>query len=68
MKVASLETDTATEQKNTKKAISSLDKNLEQRFEDFKSKFHSQIKLFEKKVRWPWPSKCCHRWRSLKGL
>ena len=49
--VASLETDTASELKETTRAINSIDKNLEQRFEDFKAKFHKQMVAFEKKVK-----------------
>ena len=46
-----METDTATELKETTRAINSIDKNLEQRFEDFKAKFHKQMVAFEKKVK-----------------
>ena len=49
--VASLETDTASELKETTRAINSIDKNLEHRFEDFKAKFHKQMVAFEKKVK-----------------
>ena len=49
-KVASLETDTASELKQTTKAIDSMDKNLEQRFDEFKAKFHNKMVAFEKKV------------------
>jgi len=50
LKVASLETDTASELKQTTKAINSIDKNLEQRFDEFKAKFHDKMVAFEKKV------------------
>ena len=50
VKVASLETDTASELKQTTKAINSIDKNLEQRFDEFKAKFHDKMVAFEKKV------------------
>ena len=46
-----METDTASELKETTRAINSIDKNLEQRFEDFKAKFHKQMVAFEKKVK-----------------
>ena len=49
-KVASLETDTFSELKLSKKAISSLDKNLEQRFDMFVTKFQKQLKMFEIQV------------------
>ena len=48
--MASLETDTATELKISKRAMTSMDKNLEQRFEEFKSKFHHQMVGFGEKV------------------
>ena len=49
-KVAHLETDTYSELKLSKKAISSLDKNLEQRFDMFVTKFQKQLKMFEVQV------------------
>ena len=49
--MASLETDTASELKQTTKAIDSMDKNLEQRFDEFKAKFHNKMVAFEKKVK-----------------
>ena len=45
-----METDTASELKQTTKAINSIDKNLEQRFDEFKAKFHDKMVAFEKKV------------------
>ena len=81
--VASLETDTATELKETTRAINSIDKNLEQRFEDFKAKFHKQMVAFEKKVKLELIHHCGlhnwyddtlliynfkHRWKSLRDL
>ena len=45
-----METDTASELKQTTKAINSMDKNLEQRFDEFKAKFHDKMVAFEKKV------------------
>ena len=46
-KVANLESDTASELKMSKVALSSLDKNLEQRFEIFIKKFQKDLKLHE---------------------
>ena len=45
-----METDTASELKQTTKAINSIDKNLEQRFDEFKAKFYNKMVAFEKKV------------------
>ena len=45
-----METDTASELKQTTKAINSMDKNLEQRFDEFKAKFYDKMVAFEKKV------------------
>ena len=46
-KVASLESDTVTELKMSQKAISSMDKNLEQRFEIFIKKFQKDLNVYE---------------------
>ena len=46
-KVAILESDTATELKRSKKAISSMDQNLEQRFEIFIKKFQKDLNVYE---------------------
>ena len=43
-RVANLQTDTASELKLSKRALSSLDKNLEQRFELFVIKFEKQLR------------------------
>ena len=69
-----METDTASELKQTTKAINSIDKNLEQRFDEFKAKFHDKMVAFEKKVDSNvFPTFCflkktnC-RWKILRGL
>ena len=46
-KVANLELDTFSEIKLSKKALSSLDKNLEQRFEMFIRKFQKELQIME---------------------
>ena len=46
-KVAILESDTVSEIRMSKKAISSIDKNLEQRFEIFIQKFQQELTLHE---------------------
>ena len=46
-KVAILESDTVSELKMSKKAISSIDKNLEQRFEIFIQKFQQELTMQE---------------------
>ena len=49
-KVAILESDTVSEIRMSKKAISSIDKNLEQRFEIFIQKFQQELALHENRL------------------